>query len=31
VFHRGLLTIGQVKAALADAGVVVRWTGGSRP
>ena len=24
VFHRGLLTVGQVKAALADAGVVVR-------
>ncbi|WP_375389783.1 HisA/HisF-related TIM barrel protein, partial [uncultured Amnibacterium sp.] len=24
VFHRGLLTIGQVKAALADAGVEVR-------
>jgi cyclase len=27
VFHRGVLTIGQVKAALADAGVVVRRTG----
>jgi len=27
VFHRGLFTIGQVKAVLADAGVVVRETG----
>jgi cyclase len=27
VFHRGVFTIGQVKAALADAGVVVRETG----
>jgi imidazole glycerol-phosphate synthase subunit HisF len=27
VFHRGVFTIGQVKAALADAGVVVRRTG----
>jgi imidazole glycerol phosphate synthase subunit HisF len=27
VFHRGVFTIGQVKAALADAGVEVRWTG----
>jgi cyclase len=31
VFHRGVFTIGQVKAALAEAGVVVRQTGGSRP
>lgn len=31
VFHRGVFTIGQVKAALADAGVVVRETGRSRP
>jgi cyclase len=31
VFHRGVLTIGQVKAALAEAGVVVRETGPSRP
>jgi len=31
VFHRGVLTIGQVKSALADAGVVVRETGRSRP
>lgn len=30
VFHRGVFTIGQVKAALADAGVVVRETGRSR-
>ncbi|MGN6743718.1 MAG: imidazole glycerol phosphate synthase subunit HisF [Amnibacterium sp.] len=27
VFHRGVFTIGQVKAALADAGALVRWTG----
>ena len=27
VFHRGVLTIGQVKAALADAGVTVRQAG----
>jgi cyclase len=31
VFHRGVFTIGQVKAALAEAGVVVRETGRSRP
>ena len=31
VFHRGVLTIGQVKAALAEAGVVVRETGPARP
>jgi cyclase len=30
VFHRGVFTIGQVKAALAEAGVVVRETGRSR-
>jgi imidazole glycerol-phosphate synthase subunit HisF len=30
VFHRGVFTIGQVKAALADAGVVVRETGRGR-
>jgi cyclase len=29
VFHRGVFTIGQVKAALAEAGVVVRETGRS--
>ncbi|HET6825805.1 MAG TPA: imidazole glycerol phosphate synthase subunit HisF [Amnibacterium sp.] len=31
VFHHGVFTIGQVKAALAEAGVVVRETGRSRP